>query len=122
MIRYLIPFTVLLLQFFSSIKGNQGVDLSQRTSSSSFQCLKTNGYNFVVVRAYRSNGVPDFSAPPTITNARAAGFQMVDAYMFPCPKCGNPQKQVERIKCIVHIIPIRSIRLPYKFRAHNQIF
>lgn len=95
-IRYLIACSVLLiLQFFNLVQGNVGIDVSESVSSSSFQCLKTRGYDFVVVRAFRSNGVPDSNAPPTIRNARTAGFQMVDAYMFPCPKCGNPLKQVQ---------------------------
>lgn len=71
------------------VSPTKGVDLSTSTSKSIFSCLKGNGYEFVIVRAYRSSGAPDSAAPLTIANARAAGFQDVDVYMFPCPKCSK---------------------------------
>jgi len=44
--------------------------------------------SFAVVRAYQSTGRPDPAAAQSIKNARAAGIAYVDAYMFPCAKCG----------------------------------
>ena len=66
-----------------------GVDLSTPTSKSAFSCLKSQGYDFVIVRAYLSYGQPDRSASTSIANAKAAGFENVDVYMFPCPKCNK---------------------------------
>lgn len=64
-----------------------GVDLSTPTSQSAFSCLKNQGYDFVIVRAYHSFGSPDKNAVISIANAKAAGISLVDVYMFPCPKC-----------------------------------
>ncbi len=75
-------------------EASQGIDVSQSTSTKTFSCLKEKGYDFAIVRAFRSVGLPDYNAPQTIRNAREANFTTVEAYMFPCPKCGNAQKQV----------------------------
>ena len=40
-------------------------------------------------------GEPDPNVKYNIKNARAAGFQYVDVYMFPCPTCGDAKGQVE---------------------------
>ena len=64
-----------------------GVDLSTSASTSVFSCLKNEGYEFVIVRAYESIGKPDSAAVYTIANAMSAGFKHVDVYMFPCPRC-----------------------------------
>lgn len=66
-----------------------GIDLSTSTSKTAFSCLKDQGYEFVIVRAYLSYGEPDRQASTTIANAKAAGFEYVDVYMFPCPKCSK---------------------------------
>ena len=66
-----------------------GIDVSTSVSSSNFTCLKNAGYDFLIVRAYRSNGSPDSSAINTTANAHKAGIQNVDVYMFPCPKCSK---------------------------------
>ena len=76
------------------IEARQGIDVSQPFSTEIFSCLKQKGYDFAIVRAFRSNGEPDYNAPENIRNARNANFDTVQAYMFPCPKCGNAQKQV----------------------------
>lgn len=61
----------------------------------SFQLFKIdNGYKFVIVRAYRNNGVVDASSAQTIKNARAAGLNQVDAYLYPCISCGDASQQV----------------------------
>jgi hypothetical protein len=57
--------------------------------------VKGNGFSFGIVRAGRSTGTPDPAAPQSIKNAWAAGFAHVDAYLFPCPTCGNAAGQVQ---------------------------
>lgn len=71
------------------VNATLGLDLSTSTSSSAFSCLKNAGYSFVIVRAYQSFGEPDRAASATIANAKAAGFDYIDVYMFPCPKCSK---------------------------------
>ncbi len=73
----------------SPSEATLGIDLSTSTSQTAFSCLKNQGYDFLIVRAYQSVGEPDRSASSTITNAKAAGFNNVDVYMFPCPKCSK---------------------------------
>ena len=99
--------------------GTFGVDLSTAFSKSNFECLKGQGFDFAIIRAYQSTGKLTFintgstnpvsayflllffvgqtdpNAKYNIENARAAGISNIDVYMFPCPKCGNPSGQVE---------------------------
>jgi hypothetical protein len=39
--------------------GYGGVDVSQRTYASNFQCMVNNGKTFAIVRIYQSSGRPD---------------------------------------------------------------
>ena len=65
----------------------EGVDVSQYTDV--FSCsYSTDGYRFVITRGYQSGGRVDPNAQLNINNARAAGFQYVDVYLFPCVSCG----------------------------------
>ncbi|XP_065895312.1 probable GH family 25 lysozyme 2 [Dysidea avara] len=70
-------------------EATKGIDVSQLVYPSDFKCLKEAGYDFVIVRAYQSLGHPDSNAIHTIANAREAGFQYIDVYLFPCPKCSK---------------------------------
>ena len=42
----------------TGIGGTYGCDLSTAFSQSDFQCLKSQGYDFAIIRAYRSTGGP----------------------------------------------------------------
>lgn len=90
-------FTILslFLALVASAIAYHGVDVSQPTSSSSFSCMKSNGYSFAIVRVYQSNGKCDPNGPTTIKNAWNAGMSHVDGYIFPCYSCGNAAKQVD---------------------------
>ena len=51
--------TALLLPFASltpTVGGTYGVDVSSAVSPDDFRCLKNNGFEFVIVRAYQSLG------------------------------------------------------------------
>ena len=78
-----------LFSLWEEASGSKGVDVSTAVSKTAFSCLKQEGYELVIVRAYRSSGFPDRAATGNILNARAGGFQEVDLYMFPCPKCSQ---------------------------------
>lgn len=60
-----------------------GVDVSQLFSTSTYQCMKNNGYEFNIIRGYCSYGGIDHNAVQNLNNARAAGL-ITDIYMFPC--------------------------------------
>ena len=75
------------------VNATKGVDLSTSASKGAFTCLKEEGYEFVIVRAYRSLGEPDPSAAINLANAKAAGIENADVYMFPCPKCSKSAKE-----------------------------
>lgn len=45
--------------------------------------MKSNGYQFAIVRGYCSYGGIDSHAAQTLTNAKSAGM-ITDMYMFPC--------------------------------------
>jgi hypothetical protein len=92
---------IIFLASLVSALAYSGVDVSQSTSSSSFSCLKDNGYHFACVRVYQSNGKCDANGPSTINNAWKGGMKYVDGYIFPCYSCGNPAKQVDdTINCL----------------------
>jgi hypothetical protein len=83
-----------LIQLVSTF-ATYGVDVSQSTSVSSFQCMKSSGYSFAIVRVYCSSGHPDSNGPATINNAHNGGISYVDGYIFPCYSCGNPAGQMD---------------------------
>ncbi len=85
---------IIFASVISIVLASIGVDVSQSVSQAQFECLKDNGYKFVIVRAYRNNGVIDSNSAQTIRNARAAGLNQVDAYLFPCISCGDASQQV----------------------------
>ena len=60
-----------------------GVDVSQLFSTSTYQCMKTNGYYFAILRGYCSYGGVDAHITSNLQNAKAAGL-VTDIYMFPC--------------------------------------
>ena len=82
------------LALIGQVSATTGVDVSQRTSASSFSCIKGYGYDFAIVRVYQSNGVCDPNGPANINDAWSGGMAHVDGYIFPCYSCGNPAKQV----------------------------
>ena len=69
--------------------ATKGIDVSSLAYSSDFKCLKDDGYDFLIVRGYLSIGKPDSNAIHTIANAREGGFEYIDVYMFPCPRCAK---------------------------------
>ena len=52
-------------------------------SVSSYQCLKNNGKQFAILQAQQSNGSINQYAYTQYTNAKAAGIQYIDWYIFP---------------------------------------
>jgi hypothetical protein len=88
---------VIFLTQLAALLATSGVDVSQLTSTSSYQCLVSNGYSFAVPRVYQSSGKCDPNGKANINNARSAGVKYVDGYIFPCYSCGNPAGQVNSV-------------------------
>jgi hypothetical protein len=61
-----------------------GGDISEYYDSSTFSCCVSNGWGFVIVRAYCSVGAVDPNAPATLNQAIAGGLEYHDIYHFPC--------------------------------------
>ena len=88
---FVITCTILLLSFSTLhfTDATKGIDVSTLVYPTGFKCLKGEGYDFLIVRGYESVGEPDSDAIHTIANAREAGFEYIDVYMFPCPRCSK---------------------------------
>ena len=74
---------VAILSLVSTVSCVLGVDVSQLFSTSTYQCMKSNGYQFAIIRGYCSFGGLDTHAVQSLTNAKSAGL-ITDIYMFPC--------------------------------------
>lgn len=84
---------VALAATISIAAATYGADVSVNVMPSTFKCLKSNGIDFVIIRAYQSLNRPDPEAPHCIYNAWDGGMEHVDIYMFPAPRAGNPAGQ-----------------------------
>jgi len=87
---------VLLAAHIPNVLSTRGVDVSSHITTAGFSCLKNNGMDFAIVRAWESGGQPDSNCPSTVANAHAAGIPYVDVYMFPCYQCGDGAGQVSK--------------------------
>jgi hypothetical protein len=81
---------------FQSAQATLGVDVGEKVSN--WGCLKQAGYDFAIPRAWRSSGVADANANANIANAHAAGFSVVDVYMFPC----RGKSAADQVNGLVH--------------------
>jgi len=75
----------------------KGIDLSDPCSPTGFACLKKAGYQYAVIRGWRSSGTWDPDAPTNINNALNAGMNPVDVYMFPRPKGSSGVSQANAL-------------------------
>ena len=66
-----------------------GFDVSTSISTDDAKCMKSNGYTFVVPRAFKySSCAPDTASCTTLISAANAGLKG-DVYMFPSPTCSS---------------------------------
>lgn len=97
MSRLTVYFT-LLLYYLVIIEARKGLDVSRLIFGFDLKCFKDRGYEFVVVRAYRTIGCfPDPAASDTIVKTRDAGFEHIDIYMSPCPGDKPATNQVDEM-------------------------
>ena len=76
------------------VSATDGGDVGNLYSTATYQCAKKNGWNFVIVRSYRSYGGIDVNAPANLANAKAAGIPYRDVYHFPCYGKVSASKQM----------------------------
>jgi hypothetical protein len=93
---------LLLFVFFSNLinysidaKTVNGVEVIERTYSSSFTCLVKDGFKTATFRVYQSNGKPDPHGPFNIVDAYISGITNVDGFIHPCYYCSDATKQVK---------------------------
>jgi hypothetical protein len=81
--RILFLFAILAIVLIPQVQAVLGVDVSQLFSTSTYECMKKDGYHFAVIRGFCSYGGVDKNAVQNLKNAKAAGLE-TDIYMFPC--------------------------------------
>lgn len=94
MVKLLFLCIVSALLILQALAAN-GIDIANPTTAATFTCLKNQGNNFAIVRAYRSTGTLDTNANANLQNARTAGLT-TDVYMFPC-RGKNATSQVNEL-------------------------
>ena len=102
--RWALKFIVLLF-YLATSEERIGIDVSRLMFTFDLECFKEKGYEFVVVRAYRTFGCfPDPDASDTIQKARDAGFEL-DIYMSPCPRGKSATISVDEMsKCQIESV------------------
>jgi len=74
-------YLLLLTLFIVCTHSGNVVDLAGVFSD--YTCIKQQGYERAIIRAYHSYGAIDLDAPSNIKLSNAAGLA-TDVYMFPC--------------------------------------
>jgi hypothetical protein len=72
--KILLTIVLLVLILVPNVKAVVGVDVSQLYSTSTYECLKKDGFHFAIIRGFCSYGGPDHNAVQGLKNAKAAGL------------------------------------------------
>jgi len=92
-----------------------GFDIS--AACSEFSCLhNTYGAQFMITRAWQSYGAFDSSSIGNLQNARSAGIEYTDVYMFPCRSLSATTQMVD----LISDLKATSIGEPLKKKEMNQ--
>ncbi len=86
---------LVLLTALPQVEAVLGVDVSQLFTTATYQCMKSSGYTFAILRGYCSYGGVDHNVVQGLRNAKAAGL-ITDIYMFPC-RGKSAQAQVDEM-------------------------
>jgi len=62
-----------------------------------WKCIRNANYSFAIVHGFTEEGKIDSNCSSNVQNAWDAGFESVDVYMTPCPRCTSPRVQVKRM-------------------------
>jgi len=96
MSRFVVAALAVFLAFVC-IEARIGVDVSSLYKQDSWDCINKKGYDFAIVRCYRSLNIIDENCAESVKRAWAAGMKNVDLYMFPCAKCSDREGQVRKL-------------------------
>jgi hypothetical protein len=79
------PAAVPVLRAAQPALGARGLDISQPLKASTAACFKSSKYEWLSIRAGRSNGAVDANAVNSLKVAAAAGFTpaQLSVYIFP---------------------------------------
>ena len=83
---------IVLLTLYDSTNAILGIDAAGAVISvNGYKCLKDDGYDYVITRAWESIGQMDNLAASNLKNAQAAGYSVknTSVYMFPCASTAN---------------------------------
>lgn len=76
---------IAVLSIIAAVYGRAGVDLSVRTTSADWTCLKTTkNIDYAIVRMFRNLGQVDTNGTVSLSLAFDAGITDLGAYIFPC--------------------------------------
>jgi GH25 family lysozyme M1 (1,4-beta-N-acetylmuramidase) len=95
------------------VSAIRGIDLSTAecsdTNQDTWNCLKKDGNDFAIVQIIRGGyGIgPDTAR--CVAQARAAGIQFVDVYIFMCPHCSGQSSASEVIQSAVDYLHSNSV-------------
>lgn len=81
---------VVVLLAAAPVSAKHGVDVSSTVSKTSAECLKSNGYSYLISRSWTSLESFDSASVTTYEHATAAGLEF-DVYFFPCYGGRHPQ-------------------------------
>mgnify|MGYP000214904508 CR=1 FL=1 len=88
------------------LSGLYGVDVSQPTSQSAFECMKNeHDVSFVIIRSYTELGSPDSAVVDTAKAARAAGIS-VGVYHFP-----DTSKDAASVRARVYVCCCNTVHM-----------
>ena len=85
-------FIIVLITSYHCVYGILGIDAAGSVISvNDYKCLKDNGYDYVITRAWESLGQMDPMAASNLKNAQASGYfvKNTSVYMFPCASTTN---------------------------------
>jgi len=89
------------------------VDLAGKFTN--YTCLKQQGYDRSIIRAYHSYGAIDTDAPSNIKLSNQAGLA-TDVYMFPC-KGKNATFQANELVDFLNSIKEQSQASPFEYET-----
>jgi hypothetical protein len=83
----------LLAAAFCSVHAALGIDMSIAIASTMTQdtwnCLRSAGYTFAIIEGFNGGYHVNQNLATNVAQARAAGFEYVDTYIWSAPYCGT---------------------------------
>ena len=118
--------TLAIFSLLSVTLAIKGADLYLSASDDCLAALKKEGVAFIITRCYMNVGMPDHRCGENLDAAADAGFA-TDIYIYPCPGCGAPEKQVAETIANVGNRKVGKYwvfveNFQWKDKAYNRVF